>query len=58
MTIKVGDRNDCEPYFIGLPYELTIQRDVRPGDEIIHVKAMDADEGLNGVVRFVRIFEV
>lgn len=54
VTIKIEDRNDCEPHFIGLPYELTISRDVRPGDKVINVKAVDADEGFNGVVRFVR----
>ncbi|CAG9538889.1 unnamed protein product [Cercopithifilaria johnstoni] len=52
VTIKVEDKNDCEPHFIGLPYELTISRDVRPGDKVINVKAIDADEGTNGVVRY------
>ncbi|KAL4002923.1 Cadherin domain family protein [Acanthocheilonema viteae] len=52
VTIKVEDRNDCEPHFIGLPYELTISRDVRPGDKVINVKAIDADEGFNGIVRY------
>uniref|UniRef100_A0A0R3RJ46 Cadherin n=1 Tax=Elaeophora elaphi TaxID=1147741 RepID=A0A0R3RJ46_9BILA len=52
VTVKVEDRNDCAPHFIGLPYELTISRDVQPGDKVINVKAIDADEGLNGVVRY------
>lgn len=55
MTIKIEDKNDCEPQFIGLPYELTIARNIKPGDKVISVKAIDADEGFNGVVRFVKI---
>ncbi|VDK86986.1 unnamed protein product, partial [Litomosoides sigmodontis] len=52
VTVRVEDRNDCEPHFIGLPYELTISRDARPGDRAINVKAIDADQGFNAVVRY------
>ncbi|OZC11535.1 hypothetical protein X798_01393 [Onchocerca flexuosa] len=52
VTIKIEDKNDCEPQFIGLPYELTISRDIKPGDKVISVKAIDADEGFNGIVRY------
>lgn len=56
VTVKIVDRNDCQPYFIDLPYELTISRDVGPGDKVINVKATDADEGFNGIIRFVMNF--
>uniref|UniRef100_A0A915PC44 Uncharacterized protein n=1 Tax=Setaria digitata TaxID=48799 RepID=A0A915PC44_9BILA len=52
VTVKVEDRNDCKPHFIGLPYELTVPLDARPGDKVISVKAVDEDEGFNGLVRY------
>ncbi|EJD75084.1 cadherin domain-containing protein [Loa loa] len=52
VTIKIEDRNDCQPHFIGLPYEPTIPRDVKPGYKVISVKAIDADEGFNGAIRY------
>uniref|UniRef100_A0AAF5PQC7 Cadherin domain-containing protein n=2 Tax=Wuchereria bancrofti TaxID=6293 RepID=A0AAF5PQC7_WUCBA len=52
VTIKVEDKNDCEPRFIGLPYELTIPRDIKLADKVTNVKAVDADEGFNGAVRY------
>ncbi|MCP9259219.1 BMA-PRK-1 [Dirofilaria immitis] len=63
VTIKIKDKNDCEPRFIDLPYELTVSRDGKPGDKVIIVKAIDADEGLSGIVRYklktgIEFFEI
>ncbi|VDN03543.1 unnamed protein product [Thelazia callipaeda] len=52
ITIKVEDKNDCAPHFIGVPYEASILRDVKPGEKVINVKAIDADEKFNGIVRY------
>lgn len=54
VTIRIEDKNDCEPHFLGVPYEIAIAHDFKLGDKVAGVKAIDADEGLNGVVRFVK----
>lgn len=53
ITIKVEDKNDCEPQFWNQPYIAVISRDIAIGEEVINVKATDEDEGLNGAVRLV-----
>ncbi|CAG7823399.1 unnamed protein product [Allacma fusca] len=52
VEINVIDVNDNSPNFLQLPYVAVIPVDAKPGDPVIQVKAFDADEGENAMIRF------
>ncbi|XP_026528519.1 cadherin-23, partial [Notechis scutatus] len=56
VHITVLDVNDNRPIFLQSSYEATVPEDIPDYSSIVQVKAMDADEGVNGRVwyRIVR----
>ncbi|XP_008303209.1 protocadherin beta-15-like, partial [Stegastes partitus] len=52
ITVVVLDINDNAPQFERQVYETNVSENARPGTEILHVKATDADEGLNGEIEY------
>ncbi|CAH8628249.1 unnamed protein product [Dicrocoelium dendriticum] len=47
LKIRVQDANDHAPTFTQAVYETTVEEGVSPGNEILQVHAVDADEGPN-----------
>uniref|UniRef100_A0A3Q3EB73 Protocadherin 1 gamma 31 n=1 Tax=Labrus bergylta TaxID=56723 RepID=A0A3Q3EB73_9LABR len=52
ITVIVLDNNDNAPQFERQLYEANVSEKATPGTEILHVKATDADEGLNGEIEY------
>ncbi|XP_034546152.1 uncharacterized protein LOC117817520 [Notolabrus celidotus] len=52
ITVVVLDNNDNAPQFDRQLYEANVSEEATPGTEILHVKATDADEGLNGEIEY------
>uniref|UniRef100_A0A7N8WSA9 Protocadherin gamma-C5-like n=1 Tax=Mastacembelus armatus TaxID=205130 RepID=A0A7N8WSA9_9TELE len=52
ITVIVLDNNDNAPQFERQVYEANVSEKATPGTEILHVKATDADEGLNGEIEY------
>uniref|UniRef100_A0A0M3JI49 Cadherin domain-containing protein n=1 Tax=Anisakis simplex TaxID=6269 RepID=A0A0M3JI49_ANISI len=52
VVIDVEDVNDCAPRFLGVPYLASVPRDAKPNEKAFSVRAVDADEGMNGAVRY------
>ncbi|KAK0415819.1 hypothetical protein QR680_012137 [Steinernema hermaphroditum] len=52
LVINVVDVNDSPPQFINTPYDAVISQDSKVGEKILSVKAIDADHGMNGLVRY------
>ncbi|XP_053734375.1 protocadherin 1 gamma 22 [Synchiropus splendidus] len=52
IRVVVLDNNDNAPEFEKQLYEANVSENAAPGKEIVHVKATDADEGLNGEVEY------
>nr|ACI49172.1 hypothetical protein Csp3_JD01.004 [Caenorhabditis angaria] len=52
VEIHVEDLNDEIPMFVSLPYDVSVSMDAKIGDEIIVVRAIDKDEGLNGQIKY------
>ncbi|KAL2094528.1 hypothetical protein ACEWY4_009247 [Coilia grayii] len=52
IVITVLDINDNSPQFEKSFYEGSIDENTTPGTEVIRVKAIDLDEGLNGEVEY------
>ena len=50
LTVRVLDVNDNRPRFIHANYDVTVPEDVAPGTTLLHVAAVDPDDGLNGRV--------
>jgi len=48
LTVKVVDVNDNRPRFISANYDVTVPENVAPGTTLLHVAAVDQDDGLNG----------
>ncbi|XP_033948821.2 protocadherin beta-15-like [Pseudochaenichthys georgianus] len=53
ITVIVLDINDNAPVFEKQVYETNVSEKATPGTEILQVKAIDVDEGLNGVIEYV-----
>lgn len=51
VNIKVSDINDKNPEFINLPYVFQVPEGIS-GAPVGQVKAVDADEGQNAVIRY------
>ncbi|XP_060538259.1 protocadherin-15 isoform X1 [Pantherophis guttatus] len=52
INIFVLDANDNSPTFSNISYNVKIYTDMRPGESVIKLTAMDADEGPNGQIRY------
>ncbi|XP_071382515.1 protocadherin beta-16-like [Centroberyx affinis] len=52
ITVTVLDINDNAPQFERQVYEANVSENAVHGTEILHVKATDADEGLNGEIEY------
>ncbi|KAG8135353.1 hypothetical protein E2320_008416 [Naja naja] len=52
VNIFVLDANDNSPTFSNISYNVKIYTDMRPGESVIKLTAMDADEGPNGQIRY------
>ncbi|XP_048362992.1 protocadherin-15 isoform X3 [Sphaerodactylus townsendi] len=50
VNIVVIDANDNTPTFSNISYNVKIYTDMRPGESVIKLTAMDADEGTNGQI--------
>ncbi|XP_063262211.1 protocadherin-15 isoform X2 [Prinia subflava] len=50
VNILVIDANDNSPTFSNISYSVKIYTDMRPGEGVIKLTAVDADEGANGRV--------
>ena len=52
IKIKVTDSNDNQPFFEKDRYIVKVKEDVKPGFEIIRLKANDLDEGHNARIEY------
>uniref|UniRef100_A0A670YZ85 Protocadherin-15 n=1 Tax=Pseudonaja textilis TaxID=8673 RepID=A0A670YZ85_PSETE len=52
VNIFVLDANDNSPTFSNISYNVKIYTDMRPGESVIKLTAMDADEGPNGQIKY------
>ncbi|KAM9740734.1 protocadherin gamma-C5-like [Menidia menidia] len=52
IKVIVLDINDNAPQFERQVYEVNVSEKAEPGTKILHVKAADADEGLNGEIEY------
>jgi len=52
VTVRVADANDNAPRFESERYEATMSEDAAPGATVAQVRAVDADTGDNGAVRY------
>ncbi|XP_056385985.1 protocadherin-15 [Hyla sarda] len=52
VDIIVIDANDNTPTFSNISYNIKIYTDMTPGDSIIKLTAVDADEGVNGQITY------
>ncbi|XP_068817413.1 protocadherin-15 isoform X6 [Capricornis sumatraensis] len=52
VTIRVMDANDNSPTFPEISYEVYVYTDMNPGDSVIQLTAVDADEGSNGEITY------
>lgn len=52
IQIEVEDVNDCIPIFQQSFYSATVSEEAIPGSRLLSIKALDADLGMNGVVRY------
>ncbi|NXO64362.1 PCD15 protein, partial [Phainopepla nitens] len=50
VNILVIDANDNSPTFSNISYNVKIYTDMRPGEGVIKLTAVDADEGANGQI--------
>uniref|UniRef100_A0A8C3R0M7 Protocadherin related 15 n=1 Tax=Cyanoderma ruficeps TaxID=181631 RepID=A0A8C3R0M7_9PASS len=50
VNILVLDANDNSPTFSNISYNVKIYTDMRPGEGVIKLTAVDADEGANGQI--------
>ncbi|XP_005698212.2 PREDICTED: protocadherin-15 isoform X6 [Capra hircus] len=52
VTIRVMDANDNTPTFPEISYDVYVYTDMNPGDSVIQLTAVDADEGSNGEITY------
>uniref|UniRef100_A0A7N4P4Q0 Protocadherin-15 n=1 Tax=Sarcophilus harrisii TaxID=9305 RepID=A0A7N4P4Q0_SARHA len=52
VNIKVIDANDNTPTFPAISYNVYVYTDMSPGDSVIQLTAVDADEGPNGEISY------
>nr|XP_055208043.1 protocadherin-15 [Gorilla gorilla gorilla] len=52
VNIQVMDANDNTPTFPEISYDVYVYTDMRPGDSVIQLTAVDADEGSNGEITY------
>uniref|UniRef100_A0A286XM42 Protocadherin-15 n=1 Tax=Cavia porcellus TaxID=10141 RepID=A0A286XM42_CAVPO len=52
VNIRVMDANDNTPTFPEISYDVYVYTDMRPGDSVIQLTAVDADEGSNGEITY------
>jgi len=52
VVVRVADANDNVPTFESERYEATIREDLAVGSTVVQVRAVDADTGANGAVRY------
>uniref|UniRef100_A0A8C1FKA5 Protocadherin-15 n=1 Tax=Cyprinus carpio carpio TaxID=630221 RepID=A0A8C1FKA5_CYPCA len=52
VDITVIDTNDNTPTFPNVSYSVNVYTDIQPGDTILQLTAVDADEGPNGLVHY------
>jgi len=52
VVVRVTDANDNSPVFESQRYEATIREDLAVGSTVAQVRAVDADSGRNGDVRY------
>nr|XP_003409311.1 protocadherin-15 isoform X4 [Loxodonta africana] len=52
VNIQVMDANDNTPTFPEISYEVYVYTDMSPGDSVIQLTAVDADEGSNGEITY------
>ena len=50
LAVTVVDVNDNSPQFEHADYDVTVSEDVEPGTTLLHVAAVDRDDGLNGQI--------
>lgn len=55
LTLNIGDINDNNPVFPKSVYTFSILENQKTGSVIGHIHAVDADEGLNGQIRYAII---
>ncbi|XP_059973720.1 protocadherin-15 isoform X6 [Mesoplodon densirostris] len=52
VNIRVMDANDNTPTFPEISYDVYVYTDMNPGDSVIQLTAVDADEGSNGEITY------
>uniref|UniRef100_A0A3B4UHD9 Protocadherin-15 n=1 Tax=Seriola dumerili TaxID=41447 RepID=A0A3B4UHD9_SERDU len=52
VNILVLDANDNTPTFAEVSYSVEVFTDMQPGETVLQLTAVDADEGLNGLVTY------
>ncbi|XP_031202766.1 protocadherin-15 isoform X4 [Mastomys coucha] len=52
VNIRVMDANDNTPTFPEISYDVYVYTDMSPGDSVIQLTAVDADEGSNGEISY------
>uniref|UniRef100_A0A673U2S3 Protocadherin related 15 n=1 Tax=Suricata suricatta TaxID=37032 RepID=A0A673U2S3_SURSU len=52
VNIRVMDANDNTPTFPEISYDVYVYTDMSPGDSVIQLTAVDADEGSNGKITY------
>ncbi|XP_054546649.1 protocadherin-15 isoform X3 [Talpa occidentalis] len=52
VNIRVMDANDNTPTFPEISYDVYVYTDMSPGDSVIQLTAVDADEGSNGEITY------
>ncbi|XP_003783712.1 protocadherin-15 isoform X9 [Otolemur garnettii] len=52
VNIRVMDANDNTPTFPEISYNVYVYTDMNPGDSVIQLTAVDADEGSNGEITY------
>ncbi|XP_007942209.1 protocadherin-15 [Orycteropus afer afer] len=52
VNIRVMDANDNTPTFPEISYDVYVYTDMNPGDSVIQLTAVDADEGSNGEIMY------
>ncbi|RXM36363.1 Protocadherin-15 [Acipenser ruthenus] len=52
VNILVIDANDNTPAFSNISYSVNVYTDMQPGETVLRLTALDADEGLNGQITY------
>ncbi|RXM34654.1 Protocadherin-15, partial [Acipenser ruthenus] len=52
VNILVIDANDKTPTFSNISYSVNVYTDMQPGEAVLRLTALDADEGLNGQITY------